>query len=65
MGDQLTLPTYYVVIIREVTENGQTKQKAYYESGPYYNLAKAIEAKPSYTERAAIAQVDVPLTLLF
>jgi len=65
MSDQLTMPTYYVVIVREITENGENKLKAYYESGPYYNLQKAIEAKPNYTERAAIAQVDVPLTLLF
>jgi hypothetical protein len=65
MSDQLTMPAYYVVIVREITENGEKKMKAYYESGPYHSLAKAIEAKPNYTERAAIAQVDMPLTLLF
>jgi hypothetical protein len=54
-----------VVIVREITENGEKKMKAYYEPGPYHSLAKAIEAKPNYTERAAIAQVDMPLTLLF
>ena len=65
MSDQLTMPAYYVVIVREITENGEKKMKAYYESGPYHSLAKAIEAKPNYTERASIAQVDMPLTLLF